>query len=159
MIAAPRRPIIIDQQTDQAPQSVFTIHNFPNKVMAWRIKNENLKTAVVAFKRSKDVQMMGHMIEHHYEKQKEWPDFTDPEFSLTGGTELLIPEEFKYLTIREWRNMDSLKVFCVDHYLDLILVNRVAGGYKIQGHTYTLDAPMDYHIDRLEHLYIWSSLL
>ena len=159
MIVAPRKPITKDPPTDQANQSTYTLHNVPNKVMAWRIKNEKMKTAVVAFKRPRDAQVMGHMIETHYEREKEWPDFTNPDFSLPAGNPLVPPVDFKILSIREWSNFDSLKVFCAEHFFDLILVNRIINGNRIQGYTYSFETPMEFHSDRLEQLYIWSGLL
>ena len=159
MIVTPKRPVTRTLPTDQENQPAYTIHNVPNKIMAWRIKNEKMKTAVVAFKRPRDAQVMGHMIETHYEREKEWPDFTDPDFSLLAGNILTPPQDFKILNLREWSNFDSLKVFCAEHYLDLIVVNRVINGNRIQGNTYMFETPMEFHIDRLEQLYIWSGLL
>ena len=135
-------------KTDEQNRRYFTLHKSSNSVMAWG--TSTTKMAVVAFKRPNDVQFMGNTIEHHYSKMREWPDFTT-EIKLIAGT--TGPTELDILDIYEWSNLDELRIFCVQKYFDLIVVDKISDKFNITGAIYSLSIPIEAYVPRLEQLF------
>ena len=77
-----------------------------------------------------------------------WPDFNTMTFT-TGPTK---NQALEILDIAEWSNFEELKVFCVEHFFDLIVVDKVSESFKIKGAIYTLDIPMTAYLPQLERV-------
>jgi hypothetical protein len=132
-------------KTRQDKRPFFTLHKPSNSIMAWETKTT--KMAVVAFTRQADIHTMGSMIEYHRENTLEWPDFRN--LTFTAGP---IKKQLSILDVYEWSDFDELKVFCVKHYFDLIVVNKINDSFNIKGAIYNLSIPEEYHIPHLEYL-------
>lgn len=136
-------PMIIN--TDQGKRPYFTLHKHTNSVMAWETHS---KMAVVAFKRRRDVNTMGSIIEYHHEVTHDWPDFRNLTFTSGPSTK----KALEILDVYEWSNIDELKMFCVQMYFDLILVDTISESFKIKGEMYSLEIPVQHHVPYLEKL-------
>ena len=138
--------------TKQEPQRVYTLHSTPNQIFAWRTANQNMKTSAVVFKRHEDALLMAHMIERHVRQKKEWPSVTMFDFQLEPGPQREGRPEL--VEIRPWV-MDSLKVYCVKAYLDMVTLNRltpIESGFKINGELVSLDVPIEFYAPHLNYL-------
>ena len=124
----------------------FTLQKHANSIMAW--PTETMKMSVVAFSRPLDVHKIGSIIECHYQNMREWPDFRTMTFH--GGHSKYKPLEI--LDIYEWSDVEELKIFCVEHFFDLIIVDKVSETFNIKGAAYTLDIPMHAHVPYLKKL-------
>lgn len=133
-------------KTRQDKRPFFTLHKPTNSVMAWETKKT--KMAVVAFTRQVDINTMGSVIEYHYENTLEWPDFR--ELTFTAG---LHKKPLSILDIYEWSDIDELQVFCVKHYFDLIVVDKISDSFNIKGEIYSLSIPVEAHVPYLEELF------
>lgn len=138
--------------TKEESQRVYTLHSTPNQIFAWRTGNQNMKTSAVVFKRHEDALLMAHMIERHVRQKKEWPSVTMFDFQLEPGP----PHEGRpeLVEIRPWI-MDSLKVYCVKAYLDMVTLNRltpVETGFRINGELVSLDIPTEFYAPHLNYL-------
>lgn len=133
-------------KTRQGNKPYFTLHKHTNSIMAWETKTT--KMAVVAFSRSRDIHNMGSMIECHYENTREWPDFR--QMTFTTGPNKNKPLDI--LNVSEWTDLEELKIFCVQHFFDLIIVDQVSNTFNIKGSVYTLNIPMMAHVPQLERL-------
>ena len=136
-------------RTNQENRKYYTLHKSVNSVMAWNAKTS--KMAVVAFSREKDVKLLGHMIENHYEKQREWPDFN--EMTLVSGEPINVDADFSILGVVQWNDIDTLRVFCVEHYFDLILVEQISNTFRIRGSVFQLSVPEKFFVPYLAKLY------
>ena len=135
-------------KTRQGDKSYFTLHKYPNSIMAWNTSTS--KMAVVAFARHNDVRFMGSTIEHHYTRMREWPDFSG-DMKLVAGSGKVKPLDI--LDVCEWSNLDELRVFCVQKYFDLIIVDKISDTFNITGSIYSLSIPMEAHVPHLEQLF------
>jgi hypothetical protein len=138
-------------------RKLFTLHSSPNNVFAWRLDDERIKTATVAFRRRGDATLMAYMIERHVKQEKRWPDVlvVDNAFTIFGGK--INPLQANDLVeVRSW-SMDSLQVFCVDAYLDLIVLNELDESYnnkyKLSGEVIKLTVPDEYYALKIAELY------
>jgi hypothetical protein len=145
------RPPPAAVKTGRDNRPYFTLHKSPNSVMAWG--TNTTKMAIVAFKRPHDVQFMGNTIEHHYSKVREWPDFTN-EIKMVGGVTRPVPLDI--LDVWQWSNLDELRVFCVQKYFDLIIVDKISDTFNITGAIYSLSIPPEAYVPRLENLLLLS---
>lgn len=142
---------------------LFTLHSGPNDVFAWRLDDQRVKTATVAFRRRGDATLMAYMIERHVRQEKRWPDVlvVDNAFSIFGG-KINPMQENSLIEVRAW-NMDSLQVFCVDAYLDLIVLNELDESYnnkyKLSGEVIKLTVPDDYYALKIAELYSLPSFV
>lgn len=143
IIRPPPAPLL---KTNQRKKPYFTLHKHNNSIMAW--ETTTMKMSVVAFSRPLDVHKMGSIIECHYENTREWPDFRTMTFH--GGPSKNKPLEI--LDIYEWSDLDELKVFCVQHFFDLIVVDKVSETFNIKGAAYGLNIPMEAHVPYLKKL-------
>jgi len=98
--------------------------------MAW-----NNGKSVVAFYNEKDIRRFGNLIESHYERAKEWPDFS--KLMITANPKR--DEELKYSSIFEWDTFDNLKEFCSQHFFDIITIDKFTNDYELDGHTIEVD--------------------
>ena len=100
---------------------------------------------------------MAYMIERHVKQEKRWPDVlvVDNAFSIFGG-KINPLQENSLIEVRAW-NMDSLQVFCVDAYLDLIVLNELDESYnnkyKLSGEVIKLTVPEEYYALKIAELY------
>ena len=140
------RPPSQTVRTRQGKKPYFTLHKHVNSIMAWETATTE-KMAVIAFARHDDIQKMGSMIECHYENTRNWPDFRKMTFSGGPFNKLL-----SILDIYEWSDIEELKVFCVTHYLDLIIVEKVSDTFNITGSVMSLSIPLEAHVPYLEKL-------
>lgn len=143
-------PVII--KTNQESQRVYTLHSTPNHIFAWRTSNQKMKTSAVVFKRHEDALLMAHMIDRHVRQKKEWPSVTMFDFQLEPGPYRDGRPEL--IEIRPW-DMDSLKVYCVRAYLDMVTLSKLAPietGFKISGELVSLDVPIDFYPPHLNYL-------
>jgi hypothetical protein len=143
-----RPPLSGSIKTRQGKKPFFTLHKNTNTIMAWETASTE-KMAVVAFARHADIHTIGSMIENHHENTREWPDFRN----LTFTTGPHIKKSLSILNVCQWRDIDELKVFCVQHYFDLILVETVNELFNINGAIYNLSIPIELHVPYLEELF------
>jgi hypothetical protein len=111
-----------------------------------------MKTATVVFRRQQDALLMAHMIERHVRQNKEWPSPSMFDFQLDNGP---VRAELDLIDIRTW-DMDSLKVFCVESYLDMVTLSNLTptnDGFRISGELISLDVPFEFYTERLAYLY------
>jgi hypothetical protein len=151
-ITVTRPPTRVARTAERPNKNVFTLHSNVNSVFAWRTSNENMKTATVVFRRQQDALLMAHMIERHVRQNKEWPSPSMFDFQLDNGP---VRAELDLIEIREW-DMDSLKVFCVESYLDMVTLSRLTpsnDGFRINGELISLDVPFGFYTERLAYLY------
>lgn len=147
------RPPTRVPKSNQRPKKVFTLHSNANSVFAWRTSNETMKTATVVFRRHQDALLMAHMIERHVRQKKEWPSPTMFDFQLEGGP--VVDEDLTLIDINSWE-MESLKVFCVEAYLDMVTISQLtqtSDGFRISGELMSLDVPFGFYTERLTYLY------
>jgi hypothetical protein len=162
-IVATRPPRLAPTQTTYGSRRLYTLHSNPNDVFAWRIDDQRVKTATVAFRRRGDAALMAYMIERHVKQEKSWPDVlvVDNAFSLFGG-KVNPMQENSLIEVRSW-NMDSLQVFCVDAYLDLIVLNELGeqqnSKYKLSGDVIKLSVPDEYYALKIAELYARPSFV
>ena len=138
--------------TKEESQRVYTLHSSPNQIFAWRTSHQNMKTSAVVFKRHEDALLMAHMIERHVRQKKEWPSVTMFDFHLEPGPQRIGRPEL--VEIRPWV-MESLKVYCVKAYLDMVTLNRlmpIEAGFKINGELVSLDVPIEFYAHQLDYL-------
>ena len=135
--------------------SVFTLHSGPNNIFAWHLEHEHMKTATVVFKRRRDAIMMANIIGIHVERRKDWPDVSLVEnaFQLSGGGyDNIHIQKSDIIDIKTW-DMESLRVFCVESYLDMVSVNTITKhpeGFKITGQVISLSIPTEFYARQLE---------
>lgn len=115
--------------------------------MAWDAKTP--KMAIVAFERENDAQLMGKMIENHYEHVREWPNFNDLTFE-SGMPR--VNQELKQLGVVQWSDLDILRNFCALYYFDLILIQTISNARRIKGTVLQLSVPEETHIPYLERM-------
>jgi hypothetical protein len=155
MAVAIRPPTIRRQMsTDQGSKRVYTLHSSHNNVFAWRTSNENMKTATVVFRRQQDALLMAHMIERHVRQNKEWPSTTMFDFQLYTGHGKH-SAELELIDIKQW-DMENLKVYCVEAYLDMITLSTLTptrDGYNLNGELLLLNVPFEFYADRLNQLW------
>ena len=132
-------------KTNQDNRPYFTLHKHVNSVMAWETPS---KMAVVAFKRRGDIHVMGSIIEDHHTSTREWPDFRKMTFASGPNAK----KALEILDVCEWSNIDELKIFCVQRYFDLILIDTINESFKIKGEMYSLEIPVHNHVPYLEKL-------
>ena len=141
-------------KTKHGTRPVYTLHKSLNSIMAWDAKTP--KMAVVAFEREADVQLIGKMIENHYDRMREWPDFESLTFA--GG----IPQanqDLTHLGVVRWSDFDVLRDFCARYYFDLIVIQTISNSYRIRGNVFSLSVPEEIHVPYLERMLLlgdWS---
>ena len=156
-------PRLAPSQTTYGNRKLFTLHSGPNDVFAWRLDDQRVKTATVAFRRRGDATLMAYMIERHVKQENKWPDvlMVDNAFSLFGG-KINPLQENSLIEVRAW-NMDSLQVFCVDAFLDLIVLNELDESYnnkyKLSGDVIKLTIPDEYYALKIAELYALPSFV
>lgn len=155
VVTKPPRPPRASRTTFGS-RSVYTLHSTPNNVFAWRLSDERLKTATVAFKRQEDAVLMASMIERHVMTRKEWPDVLIAEnaFKIFSGPP---GEKFasQLVYIQSWQ-VDNLKAFCAHSYLDMVMldtIRKAEDGYNLRGEMVLLSMPLDFYVHRLEEIY------
>ena len=149
-IARPPAPV----KTAHGSRPLYTLHKSLNSVMAWDAKTT--KMAVVAFERENDAQLMGKMIENHYERVREWPDFQTLTF-VSGLPQ--VNQELQQLGVVQWSDLDVLRNFCALYYFDLILIQTISNSRRIKGSVFQLSVPETVHIPYLERMLLlgdWS---
>jgi hypothetical protein len=149
-------PRIAPAKIGYGSRKLYTLHSSPNDVFAWRLEDQRVKTATVAFRRKGDATLMAYMIERHVKQENRWPDvlMVDNAFSLFGG-KINPMHENSLIEVRSW-SMDMLQVFCVDAYLDLIVLNEFNESYnkyKLSGEVMKLTIPDEYYALKIAELY------
>jgi hypothetical protein len=162
MLATPiKPPSTATIRTNKLPKKYYTIHNYPNTVMAIKLKGyEDLKTSVVSFKTIDDAALVGAMIENHRNKTKEWPifNFEDLQDDNTLRMTNMISQVNIFsgnIYVHEWDELDNLKMYCVSNFLDLINLNtliRTNDGFSMQGSVYRFHVDNDLYIQRFKQL-------
>jgi len=104
--------------------------------------------AVIACYRERDARRLGALIESHYERMQEWPDFTD----LTFVANPLRDQTLNLIAINNWTNLDSLRVFCAEHYFDLLTIRTLSDNFHINGDVLTLSIPDEMYAPYLEKM-------
>jgi len=149
-------PRIAPTPTNQRNRRLYTLHSNTNDVFAWRLDDQSVKMATVAFNRKNDATLMAYMIERHVKQENKWPDvlMVDNSFSIFGG-HINRSETNSLIEVRSW-NMDSLQVFCIDAYLDLIVLKDIREGnnkYKLSGEILKLSIPGELYALKIAELY------
>ena len=149
-------PRVAPNRTGYGNRPLYTLHSHSNDVFAWRLDNQELKMATVAFRRKHDATLMAYMIERHVKQENKWPDvlMVDNSFSIFGG-HIDRSEINSLIEVRSW-NMDSLQVFCIDAYLDLIVLKDIREGnskYKLSGEILKLSIPEELYALKISELY------
>jgi len=155
-------PRFAPDKTLDANRRVYTLHSKQNDVFAWRLDDQSVKMATVAFRRKNDASLMAYMIERHVKQENKWPDvrMVDNAFSIFGG-HIDRREINSLIEIRQW-TMDPLQVFCIDAYLDLIVLNEVRQGenkYKLSGEILKLSIPGEMYALKIAELYNLPSFI
>jgi hypothetical protein len=103
-----------------------------------------------------DVHVMGHMIESHVNRLREWPEVDEDEnMRIFVGNQLPLEDELKMLSVIEW-SMDELKLLCASSYLDLLHVENLRktdAGYGISGNRYIFEGNQLFYTTILNQLY------
>ena len=149
-------PRVETSQTNQKNRRLYTLHSHSNDVFAWRLDDQRLKMATVAFRRKHDATLMAYMIERHVKQENKWPDvlMVDNSFSIYGGR-IDRSEVNSLIEVRSW-NMDSLQVFCIDAYLDLIVLKDIREGnnkFSLSGEVMKLSIPEEMYALKIAELY------
>jgi hypothetical protein len=134
-------------KTARGARPLYTLHKSFNSIMAWDAKTT--KMAVVAFEREKDAQLLGKMIETHYDRVRAWPDFTTLTFE-SGPTPL--NQELTHLGVVQWSDLDEIRTFCAMYYFDMILIKSISNTRRIKGSVLHLSVPEETHIPYLERM-------
>jgi hypothetical protein len=163
MIAAPpKTPVTRYTKTGRTAKKYYTIHNFPNTIMAVKLNGyEKMNTSVVSFNNHNDAILVGKMIENHRTRTKDWPVFNfedlqdDNTFRLSNynGTSTVLMDN---MYVQEWNEIDDLKMYCVAHFFDLITLNRLSTskeGFRMNGNIFKFEADQQFYTQRLEYLY------
>jgi hypothetical protein len=164
MIAAPpKTPIARPPKTGRTAKKYYTIHNFPNSIMAVKLHDyEHMNTCVVSFSTQKDALFVGKVIENHRAKTKEWPVFnfadlqSDNMFRVTNFTGSAEEVLTGNMYVQEWSEVDDLKFYCVAHFFDLITLNRLTPskeGFMMRGSLFKFEADQAFYTQRLEYLF------
>jgi hypothetical protein len=125
---------------------LYTLHNSPNSIMAWPVKNS--KMSVMAFYNKDELYTFANLVESHYEQMREWPDFSDLRLIANPKRN----PQLNHLDIFRWQDLDSLRVFCAEKYFDLVTVNHLTDEYNISGDILQLSIPLHLHVQYLEEL-------
>lgn len=163
MIATPTKPPTVKvPKTGRTIRKYYTIHSFPNSVMAVKLHDhEHVNTSVISFSVQTDAMFMGRMIENHRAKTKEWPIFNfadlqnDNMFRVMNYTGDAMSLDGN-LYLEEWTELDDLKLYCASHFLDLITLNRLTqseDGFVMKGNIFRFEADQQFCTQRLEYLY------
>ena len=162
MLATPvKPPSNVTIKTNKLPKKYYTIHNYPNSIMAIKLKGyDHLKTSVVSFRTIDDAALVGAMIENHRHMTKEWPIFNFEDLqddNMLRMTNMLAQKnDFNgNMYVNEWDELDNLKLYCVSNFLDLINLNtlvRTSEGFSMQGNVYRFEADNDLYIQRFKQL-------
>lgn len=156
-LVAIKPPRLTPTKLGNGNRRVYTLHSNQNDVFAWRIDNERVKTATVVFRNQYDAALMAHMIERHVKQEKIWPSVLMPDntFRLFGGA--VDPMyQCNLIEVRSWNNMDALQIFCVEAFLDMIVLNNLNQSldkFKLSGEVIKLTVPNDYYVMRLGEIY------
>jgi hypothetical protein len=155
-------PRFAPARTSYGNRKLFTLHSGPNDVFGWRLDDQRVKTATVAFRRKGDATLMAYMIERHVKQENSWPDVlvADNAFSIFGGN-INPMHENSLIEVRSW-TMDSLQVFCVDAYLDLIVLHELEESrhkYKMSGEVIKLGIPEELYALKIAELYNLPSFI
>jgi hypothetical protein len=137
---------IITRPKQTLSRPLYTLHSSTNSVMAWPIKEA--KMSVMAFYNRNELYRFANLVESHYEQMKEWPDFSNLEFIANPKRN----SQLNYLDIHKWSDLDSLRVFCAEKYLDLVTVNRITNDFNISGDVLHISIPENFHVEYLEEL-------
>jgi len=62
-------------------------------------------------------------------------------------------DELGMLNVVSWDNLDELRVFCVEHYFDLLVIETVSAHFQVRGTVFHLDVPMELYVPHLEKLF------
>lgn len=140
-----RPPVLV--KTKHGSRPMYTLHRSINSIMAWDAKTS--KMAVVAFERENDAQLMGKMIENHYERVREWPNFQSLTF-VSGLPQ--VNQDLQHLGVVQWSDVDTLMSFCASYYFDLIQIQTISNSHRIRGNILQLSVPEKTHIPYLERM-------
>lgn len=164
MLATPpaKPPGFRSPKTGRTNKKYYTIHNFPNTLMAIKLfEHEHMNFCAVSFSNERDALFIGNVIQNHVSKVKEYPIFnfadnqTDNAFRVmnyTGPSDVLTGN----MHLQEWNEIDDLKLYCAAHFLDLITLNRIVptkDGFSFKGNTYKFEGTQEFYTQRLEDLY------
>lgn len=162
MIAAPpKTPTVRPPKTGRTGKKYYTIHNFPNSIMAVKLyDHEHLNMCVVSFSTQRDAVFVGKVIENHRAKTKEWPVFNFADLQSDNMFRVMNYNEESFvldgnLYVQEWREIDDLKFYCAIHFFDLITLNRLSPskeGFMMKGNVFKFEADQDFYTQRLETL-------
>ncbi len=163
MIATPTKPPVTTvPKTGRTAKKYYTLHNFPNTVMAVKLNGyENLNTSVVSFINNNDAIFVGKMIENHRARTRDWPVFNFEDLQEDNTFRLInYAENDQILSgnmyVQEWNEIDDLKLYCVSHFLDLITLNRLKTGkegFNLNGNMFKFEADQEFYTQRLKYLY------
>ena len=142
-IVRPPAPV----KTKQGSRPLYTVHKSLNSVMAWDAKTT--KMAVVAFEREQDAYLMGKMIENHYERVREWPDFNNLTF-VSGLPQ--VNQELKQLGVVQWSDFDVIRSFCALYFFDLVLIQSISNSFRMKGSVFSLSVPEETHVPYLNRM-------
>lgn len=162
MATLTKPPRFAPSRNSYGNRKLFTLHSGPNDVFAWRLDDQRVKTATVAFRRKGDATLMAYMIERHVKQENRWPDVlvADNAFSIFGGNVNPMHEN-SLIEVRSW-TMDSLQVFCVDAYLDLVVLHEIEESrtkYKMSGEVIKLGIPEELYALKIAELYNLPSFI
>ena len=133
----------------------YTLHSHTNNVFAWTFDNR-VKTSTVVFARHQDASFMARMIEAYVIREKQWPAVStlDNVFRVYGAG-LVQTEEEGFIEIKSWE-LDDLRIFCVESYLDMITLKKLTrknnDTFVVSGDLISLDVPTAFYVERLNYL-------
>jgi len=154
MLVAPPPILPKISTTDETSRKFYTLHHRVNT--AFCIPNRKQKMAILSFDKLNDVHVMGHMIESHVNRLREWPEVDEDEnMKIFVGSQLPLEDELRMLSVIEW-SMDELKLLCASSYLDLLHVEKLHKtdtGYAIAGNRYIFEGNQLFYATILNQLY------
>jgi hypothetical protein len=158
MLATPIKPNVITKQDDQP---IFTVHKYPNRILAVKLRDRpDLKTCMIGFKRYRDALKMSHMIENYRRVHNGWPEFNfeyqdDNVLNLTGT--IVQNASLDQLMITEWYNREALITFCAKTYVDFLCMNEVNigrnGNFVMSGSIHKYEGDYKFYQKHLEDIY------
>jgi hypothetical protein len=138
------------QRSERPDKSLFTIHSQQNTVYATRPDNEKLWISVVSFRSKENAYMIASMLEEYKRKTSEWPLLLSDDSVFLPAAEA--KNSLDELQIIRW-TQDELKMYCVEHILDLITINTIDNtkeGLSMFGDTYQFEVPTDFYRQMFE---------
>ena len=156
------RPVKPVKTGRRPEQTLFTIHESANNVLAVRLKGKpEIKTCVISFSRYGDALQIGRLIERHRKINNDWPNFNF-EDGQDDNILRMIPgkddgRDLRELTIFEWSSVEEVSTYCALHFMDLMKMRNIrhnkSDSFQLQGDIYRLELEIGQAQKRLDYIF------